>query len=63
MTGENIDNMKNFIFSLSALKKIGKIDSKNPKFIIDSRFKLPGIGLVITGIAQDGIFSENKEYF
>ena len=63
ITGENIDNMKNFIFSLSTLKKIGDIDSKNPKFVIDSRFKLSGIGLVITGIVQDGIFLENKEYY
>ena len=62
-TGDNIDNMKAFIFSLSSLKKIGNIDSHNPKFVIDSRFKLPGIGLVITGVTQDGLFSKNKEYF
>lgn len=62
-TGNNIDNMKNFIFNLSSLKKIGDINNKNPKFVIDSRFKLPGIGLVITGIVQDGTFSKNKEYY
>lgn len=63
ITGNNIDNMKNFIFNLSSLKKIGDINNKNPKFVIDSRFKLPGIGLVITGIVQDGTFSKNKEYY
>ena len=62
-TGENIDNMKEFIFSLVSLKKIGKVDSNKHKFVIDSRFKLTGVGLVITGIVQDGLFLKNTEYF
>jgi len=62
-TGDNIENMKDFIFNLSRLKKIGRVDCNNPKFVIDSRFKLPGVGLVITGVVQDGFFSKNKEFF
>ena len=62
-TGDNIENMKNFIFSLTSLKIIGNVNSKNPKFVIDSRFKLPGVGLVVTGLVQDGLFLKNKEYF
>ena len=56
--GFNINNLRNFIYSLKKYKEIGNIENKNPLFKIDDTFQLKGIGLVVSGIVQDGIVQE-----
>ena len=63
VTGENINILKKFIYSLENEKTIGNIKDENAKFIIDSRFKLKGLGIVISGIVKDGKFNINEKYF
>ena len=61
--GDNIDNLRKFILSLKYYNKIGDINNSNPKFIIDDRFKIKGIGLVISGITKEGIFNKDETYY
>lgn len=63
ISGKNVDSLKQFVFNLKPIKKIGDIHNPNAKFIIESRFRLPGIGLVVTGTVQDGIFNKHKHYY
>lgn len=61
--GDNIENLRNFILSLKYYNKIGDKYAENPKFIIDDRFKIKGIGIVISGIAKEGIFKKDETYY
>jgi len=63
VTGDNVASFKEFIYNLKPIKKMGDINNPLAKFTIDTRFKLPGIGLVVTGIAQDGTFTKDKVYY
>ena len=61
--GNNISNLRKFILSLKSYKSIGKKDAENSKFVIDDRFKIKGIGIVVSGIAKEGIFNKNETYY
>ena len=61
--GDNIENLRNFILSLKHYNQIGKKIADNPKFIIDDRFKIKGIGIVISGITKEGIFKKDESYY
>ena len=63
VTGYNLANFKKFVFNLNPIKKRGDINNPATKFIIDTRFKLPGIGLVVTGTAREGTFIKDKIYY
>lgn len=63
VTGENMGNLRKFIYKLKTTKNIGDIHDPNCKFIIDSRFRLPGIGIIVTGITKDGEFKKGDKYF
>lgn len=63
VTGLNLDIFKNYIFTLPPLSNIGSKDDVETKFVIDARFRLPGIGLILTGICHQGTFYNNKKYF
>ena len=60
-TGENIDNLRTFISSLRPNPNInfGETEGVKSTFIIDDRFRLKGIGIVVSGIVKEGSF--NKE--
>lgn len=59
--GKNIDLLRNFIFGLKKYKEIGNSENKNPLFKIDDIFKLDGIGIILSGIVQDGAISKNQK--
>ena len=63
VSGYNLDVFKDFIYNLTPIKKRGDINNPSTKFIIDTRFKLPGIGLVATGTAREGTFVKDKVYY
>lgn len=56
--GKNIDVLRKFIHSLQKYKNIGNIADTNSLFKIDDTFQLKGIGLVVSGILQDGSIKE-----
>ena len=60
-TGENIENLRTFISSLRPNPNInfGETEGVKSTFIIDDRFRLKGIGIVVSGIVKEGNF--NKE--
>tara|TARA_B100000963_G_scaffold357901_1_gene381177 strand:- start:1409 stop:2611 length:1203 start_codon:yes stop_codon:yes gene_type:complete len=60
-TGENIENLRTFISSLRPNPNInfGETEGVKSTFIIDDRFRLKGIGIVVSGIVKEGSF--NKE--
>lgn len=61
ITGENIDNLKKFVFSLPKTNIFGKIENKNPIFKIDDVFKLDGLGIVLSGVVSQGKVYTNME--
>lgn len=63
VTGHNLDVFKKFVYNLKPIKKRGRGDDPDTKFVIDTRFKLGGIGLVVTGTARQGTFVKDKPYY
>ena len=63
VTGTNLASLKKYIFNLKSIKNNGNIHNPSTKFIIDTRFKLQGIGLVVTGTAREGTFCKDKVYY
>jgi len=63
VTGHNLDVFKKFVYNLKPVKKRGSGDHLDTKFVIDTRFKLDGIGLVVTGTARQGTFVKDKAYY
>ena len=63
VTGDNLDVFKKFIYNLKPIKIRGDINNPDTKFIIDTRFKLSGIGLITTGTAREGTFIKDKVYY
>jgi len=63
VTGHNLNNFKKFIFNLNTIKQRGDVANPEAKFIIDTRFRLTGIGLVVTGTAREGTFVKDKTYY
>lgn len=62
-TGEGIENLKDYIKSLSI--KSDKIiytknDNNNINYIIDSKYQVPGVGIVIGGYLKSGMIKENQ---
>ena len=61
VNGKNISLLRNFIFGLKKYKEIGNSENKNPLFKIDDIFKLDGIGIILSGIVQDGAINKNQK--
>lgn len=61
--GDNIENLRKFIWSLKHYTSIDTVDSTNPKFIVDNRFKIKGIGVVVSGIVKEGLFEKDQVYY
>jgi GTPase len=56
--GTNINILRKFIYSLNKYRAIGNSENKNPLFKIDDTFQIKGIGLVVSGIVQEGVITE-----
>jgi len=63
VTGNNLDTLKRYIYNLRPYRPRGDMNNPLSKFVIDSRFKLPGIGLVATGTAREGTFKKDEVYY
>tara|TARA_B100000963_G_C22639395_1_gene679534 strand:+ start:6583 stop:7788 length:1206 start_codon:yes stop_codon:yes gene_type:complete len=61
ISGKNIPVLRKFIHNLKKYKEIGNSENKNPLFKIDDIFKLDGIGLILSGIVQDGAITRNQK--
>lgn len=61
VTGFNIDILREFIYGLKKYKEIGNSENKNPLFKIDDVFKLDGIGIILSGIVQEGVIHCNQK--
>lgn len=56
--GTNIDILRNYIFNLNPLIPYEKYVNDNPNFVIENRFVLKGIGLVVSGVMKSGIIKK-----
>jgi GTPase len=63
VTGDNINNLRKFVFNLKPYKEIGNRENKNPLFKIDDTFKIDGHGIVLSGIVQDGIIHKGQKLY
>lgn len=63
VSGENIENLRKFVFSLKPYKEIGDKENSNPLFKVDSTFKIDGHGIVLSGIVQDGIITRGRKLY
>ena len=61
-TGENIDSLRKFISNLrpNPNMNFGDIQGDKSTFIIDDRFRLKGIGIVVSGIVKEGSFTKEQ---
>ena len=61
-TGENIDSLRKFISNLrpNPNMNFGDIEGDKSTFIIDDRFRLKGIGIVVSGIVKEGSFTKEQ---
>jgi GTPase len=61
-TGENISNLRNFISSLrpNPINDFGTSYDEESTFIIDERFRINGIGIVVSGIVKEGELSKDS---
>ena len=61
-TGENIDCLRRFISNLrpNPNMNFGEIEGIKSTFIIDDRFRLKGIGIVVSGIVREGTFIKEQ---
>lgn len=57
--GINIKLLRNHILSLKPLIPYDDYKDNEPHFVIDSRFLLKGIGLVVSGVMKSGIIKKN----
>lgn len=59
--GTNLNNLKNFVYSLKNNYN-WDLDSNKTVFTIDDSFKVKGIGLVISGTMKEGNINVDKKY-
>ena len=57
VSGENIPLLKSFIKNIHSPTKWDKFNNDEPEFLIDDRFHIAGIGLVVSGTMQKGQIS------
>ena len=56
-TGENIDLLRNFIYSLKSSKYWNSLKNEKKLIVIEDNFNVPGIGIVISGVVNSGIIN------
>ena len=60
VVGTNIDNLRNYIFNLNPLIPYEKYIDDEPNFIIENRYVLKGIGLVVSGVMKSGTIKKGE---
>jgi small GTP-binding protein len=63
VTGDGINNMKKFINSLPQLTNYSSRYEQPPSFIIDRKYNVSGIGLVISGVLKYGTVTKGDTLF
>ena len=64
ITGYNINRLKNFIYNLPKINILNKSnDENNTLFKIDDRYKIKGIGIVISGLVKKGTIKKGDKLF
>ena len=63
--GTNIDNLRKFISNLKPNPHMdfGEIDGDKSTFVIEDRFRIKGIGIVVSGIVKEGSFNKDQNYY
>lgn len=63
VNGYNVQNLRQFVNSLPKYNNLGNDNDNNPIFRIDDKFKIKGIGVVISGILQQGTIKKDDKLF
>ena len=64
ITGYNLNKLKNFIYNLPKINILNKSnDENNILFKIDDRYKIKGIGVVISGLVKKGTIKKGDKLF
>lgn len=58
--GTNINNLRRFISSLKPNTDFGSSEQESSTFVIDDRFRIKGIGIVVSGIVKEGKISKDN---
>ena len=58
--GTNINNLRKFISSLKPNTDFGSSEQESSTFVIDDRFRIKGIGIVVSGIVKEGKISKDN---
>ena len=61
VTGDGISNLRNFVYNLKRYKHIGDNTDNNVVFKVDDKYRIKGIGIVLSGIVQDGAINLNDK--
>lgn len=63
VNGYNINNLRQFIINLPRYKNVGSDNDSNPIFRIDDKFRIKGIGVVISGFVQQGSIKKDDRLY
>ena len=61
--GTNISILRDYILNLKPLIPYEDYKNKEPHFVIDSKFLLKGIGLVVSGVMKSGTIHKNDNLY
>lgn len=59
VTGKGVPLFKQFLFNIDPYKKFEELEIENPHFIIESTYKIVGVGIVVSGTMKSGIIKKN----
>lgn len=59
VTGKGMPLFKQFLFNIEPYKNFEELEIENPHFIIESTYKIVGVGIVVSGTMKSGIIKKN----
>ena len=59
VTGKGLPLFKQFLFNIDPYKKFEELEIEKPHFIIESTYKIVGVGIVVSGTMKSGIIKKN----
>lgn len=59
VTGKGVPLFKQFLFNIDPYKNFEELEIESPHFIIESTYKIVGVGIVVSGTMKSGIIKKN----